>query len=393
MTLNTFHSTGRENTQVTLGVPRLKELIDATKTIKTASMTVYAAPALSGRREAVEKVAASLRETHLDHLALACQCVCEPDPRHTRVEADQAFVNLFWRFPPPRDHAPSMPDAARWVVRYTLDPALCSRARVTVFDVSLRLRALVGKYAYVESTPANMSPWVVRVRLRNVRQFYARVRDGPANDFSSGSDEELCRFLKASVLSSLRLWGVPGVSATSVRKEQKHVVVGGAGLRLVDEYVIKTVGSNLLDTLALDGVDATRTTTNDIHETIRMFGVEAAARRLAQEMSFILSFDGNAINSRHITTLVRTMTRGGTYNPVTRDGLKKQVRSTMKKASFEETRHVFAEAAAHGYKDNVTGVTERIMLGLLPPIGTGTVAVVQPAKRAAHGENRAAPKK
>lgn len=35
MTLNTFHSAGASDSNVTLGVPRLKEILDASKNIKT----------------------------------------------------------------------------------------------------------------------------------------------------------------------------------------------------------------------------------------------------------------------------------------------------------------------------------------------------------------------
>jgi DNA-directed RNA polymerase II subunit RPB1 len=41
MTLNTFHSAGVASKNVTLGVPRLKEVINVAKTIKTPSVRVY----------------------------------------------------------------------------------------------------------------------------------------------------------------------------------------------------------------------------------------------------------------------------------------------------------------------------------------------------------------
>ena len=41
MTLNTFHFAGSSDKNVTLGVPRLLELLNASKNIKTPSMTLY----------------------------------------------------------------------------------------------------------------------------------------------------------------------------------------------------------------------------------------------------------------------------------------------------------------------------------------------------------------
>lgn len=41
MTLNTFHQAGVSSKNVTLGVPRLKEIINVAKNIKTPSMKIY----------------------------------------------------------------------------------------------------------------------------------------------------------------------------------------------------------------------------------------------------------------------------------------------------------------------------------------------------------------
>ena len=44
MTLNTFHFAGVSAINVTLGVPRLKEVINVAKTLKTPSMIIYLTP-------------------------------------------------------------------------------------------------------------------------------------------------------------------------------------------------------------------------------------------------------------------------------------------------------------------------------------------------------------
>jgi DNA-directed RNA polymerase II subunit RPB1 len=44
MTLNTFHAAGVASKNVTLGVPRLKEVINVAKTIKTPSVRILTLP-------------------------------------------------------------------------------------------------------------------------------------------------------------------------------------------------------------------------------------------------------------------------------------------------------------------------------------------------------------
>jgi DNA-directed RNA polymerase II subunit RPB1 len=41
MTLNTFHLAGVSDRNVTLGIPRLRELLDVSKRIKTPFMNIY----------------------------------------------------------------------------------------------------------------------------------------------------------------------------------------------------------------------------------------------------------------------------------------------------------------------------------------------------------------
>ena len=52
MTLNTFHSAGYSAHNVTLGVPRVKEILSVGKSIKTPMMKIYLKPELQPTMEA-----------------------------------------------------------------------------------------------------------------------------------------------------------------------------------------------------------------------------------------------------------------------------------------------------------------------------------------------------
>lgn len=56
MTLNTFHSAGYSAHNVTLGVPRLKEILNVGKNIKTPMMKIYIKPELSPNLELGAKI-------------------------------------------------------------------------------------------------------------------------------------------------------------------------------------------------------------------------------------------------------------------------------------------------------------------------------------------------
>ena len=69
MTLNTFHFAGVSAKNVTLGVPRLTEIINISKNIKTPSLTVFLLGDAAKDRE-VSK--------HAAWPDLACQLPCSP---------------------------------------------------------------------------------------------------------------------------------------------------------------------------------------------------------------------------------------------------------------------------------------------------------------------------
>ncbi len=62
MTLNTFHYAGVSAKNVTLGVPRLKEIINVSKNPKTPSLTVFLKPAAARRLPFLFFTTSTLRE-------------------------------------------------------------------------------------------------------------------------------------------------------------------------------------------------------------------------------------------------------------------------------------------------------------------------------------------
>lgn len=65
MTLNTFHYAGVSAKNVTLGVPRLKEIINVSKRPKTPSLTVFLVPEFQNDSEAAKSVQSLLEHTTL----------------------------------------------------------------------------------------------------------------------------------------------------------------------------------------------------------------------------------------------------------------------------------------------------------------------------------------
>merc|ERR1719223_1466016 len=80
MTLNTFHYAGVSSKNVTLGVPRLKEIINVSKKPHTPSLTVYLKKEYAHDSEAAKAVQAALRAHDAAHRDQHDGDLVRPDP-------------------------------------------------------------------------------------------------------------------------------------------------------------------------------------------------------------------------------------------------------------------------------------------------------------------------
>jgi DNA-directed RNA polymerase II subunit RPB1 len=65
MTLNTFHFAGVSAKNVTLGVPRMKEIINVSKNIKTPSLKIFLQEKYRKREQVVTKLGGLIEYTTL----------------------------------------------------------------------------------------------------------------------------------------------------------------------------------------------------------------------------------------------------------------------------------------------------------------------------------------
>ena len=123
-------------------------------------------------------------------------------------------------------------------------------------------------------------------------------------------------------------------------------------------------------------INGDRTHTNDVFEVSHILGIEAARQALLNEITAVIEDASTHINSRHLTLLVDTMTSRGTLMPIDRHGINRVDAGPLAKASFEETKDMIVHASVFGEKDRVNGVSANVMLGQIPPCGTGDVDIM-----------------
>ncbi|HET7324546.1 MAG TPA: DNA-directed RNA polymerase subunit A'', partial [Halococcus sp.] len=161
--------------------------------------------------------------------------------------------------------------------------------------------------------------------------------------------------------------GIEEVSRVVIRKEE---------LESGDEFVLYTEGSAFGDVLDIEGVDASRTTCNNIHEVYRELGVEAARETIIDETMNTLEEQGlGDVNIRHLMLVADIMTAEGTIESIGRHGISGNKDSVLARAAFEVTVNHLLDAAVHGEIDDLNGVTENVIVGKPIKLGTGDVTL------------------
>ncbi len=203
----------------------------------------------------------------------------------------------------------------------------------------------------------NRIPKMIKMRTASVKLEKDKLVVIPKK-----SDIKNLRKLKYNLLETY-IKGIKGITQVVVTKED-------------NEWVINTLGSNLKKAFEINGVDKTRTYSNNIFEIQDLLGIEAARNAIIRQTQYTMEEQGLGVDIRYIMLLADLMTRTGRIKAIGRYGIAGQKASVLVRASFEETKKHFTIAAIKGETDFLRGTVENIMMNQVAPIGTGAFELI-----------------
>ena len=194
------------------------------------------------------------------------------------------------------------------------------------------------------------------------------------------------RCIEANMLSDMTLQGLEAIGKVYMHlpntKDKKRIVITDAGeFKAIAEWLLETDGTALMRVLSERDVDPVRTISNDICEIFTVLGIEAVRRSVEREMFTVLNFYGLYVNYRHLALLCDVMTAKGHLMAITRHGINRQDAGALMRCSFEETVDVLMDAASHAEVDPMRGVSENIIMGQLPRMGTACFDLLLDAEK------------
>ncbi|KAL7999807.1 putative DNA-directed RNA polymerase, subunit beta-prime [Plasmopara halstedii] len=330
MTLKTFHFAGVASMNVTLGVPRLKEIINASKIISTPIIT--AALVCKTDERSARIVKGQIEKTTLGEIAIYIKEVFARDQAYLSVKLDLRAIEQL-------------------------------HLNITARSVRTSILNAVG-----------IGPrGVLRLLKEQHVLLNARCPDklrllAPSNYKGAKGDTRGAYFTLQALKSELPNVIVQGISTVNravINYEEVQDANAAKSLHLLVE------GYGLAEVMGTPGVDGLHTTSNHVIEVEKTLGIEAARELISSEVNYIMSAYGIGIDRRHLMLLSDIMTFKGEVLGITRFGIAKMKESVLMLASFEKTTDHLFDAAVHSRTDAIVGVSECIIMGVPVPLGTG----------------------
>jgi DNA-directed RNA polymerase II subunit RPB1 len=354
LTLNTFHLSGvGGKSTVTRGVPRLQELFHLSKNPKNPSLTIKLIPSLIHDKSSVQRVSTEIGLIPLRDLVIGSEVRHEAE--HLYEEFNE-FNKLFKCF----DNSEGI-STSKWVLTIMIDRTILLDKHIEMEEIFNSITTLYDRDIHCEYSDDNSEETYIRIRVNpNSLEFKKGL-------ISDGIPEiSILSMIETKLMDSLVIRGINSIQSATLRQN-----VGSGSKK---EWLLDTVGSNIVDVMLHPDVDKFRTTSNDIHEMNSVFGIEAARQTLINEIHEVMD-EASEIDPRHVHLLADMMSNKGVLIPIDRNGMKLTEVGAFAKCSFEEADQQLYKASIFGETDKITGVSSNIILGQAPPVGTGTVDV------------------
>ncbi|EFX79678.1 hypothetical protein DAPPUDRAFT_304478 [Daphnia pulex] len=365
MTVNTFHFAGVSSKNVTLGVARLKEIINISKSPKSPSMTVFLRGEAATDAEKAREVLCRLEHTTLRKVTANTAIYYDPDPLNTVILEDQDFVNFYYEM---GDFDPTR--ISPWLLRIELDRKRMTDKRLTMEQIAEKVYTMFGNAVKCMFSDDNAEKLVLRIQILSVDD----VNEEEEQQVAHMEDDVFLRCIEVNMLSDMTLQGIESIGKVYMHwpqtDQKKRIVVTETGeFKAIAEWLLETDGTQLMRVLSERDVDPVRTYSNDICEIMDVLGIEAARKSIKRELNSVLQYYDLYINYRHLALLCDVMTATGHMTPI--NSIDRQDTGALMKCTVKETVSVLSEAAGHAEVDPLRGVSENLILGQLPRMGTG----------------------
>lgn len=338
-TLNSFHFSGQTISTVVTGVPRLSELLNATKKPKNVVTFIYFKDDTSNDK--VDDLR-GLIGYHLVSFTLNDLIETTVYPI-SECQYEMPWYDTF------ESNTFEYIDTSNYrCISLTLKRGLLYKYKIPLRIIAKEIEQIYSDVICVYSPDivCMLDLWIL------------------VTDIEPHTEERTyLEYVSLPMMKMIQVCGIPNIEGYGLMKKDKK------------EWVVEASGYNLREVMTLDFVDLTRTFSNNMWEIYELFGIEAAREFLVQEFTNVISVDAY-INKRHVFLLVDVMCFSGGISSISRYGVQRNQSGPLTKASFEECLDNFMKASVYGDTETTTGISASIMCGKPSTIGSGLCELV-----------------
>ncbi len=305
MTLKTFHFAGVASMNITLGVPRIKEIINNTKNISTP--VIFAKLLQENDVMAAKIVKGRIEKTKLSEILEYIKEIMSPKGAYLKLKLDTAAIE----------------NAKLEINVYQIKEAIIKTKKLKIKD----------KNIFIESS--------------------TKIRIEPY-DTSRENMYFTLQIIKKK-LADVIVSGIDTVSRAVINKRDRQPG------ETEDSYILAIEGTGLKEVMQTPGVNHKFCRSNDINEVEKVLGIEAARTTIINEIKFTFGGHGIQVDNRHLQLVADLMTFKGQVLGFQRHGMTKMKDSVLTHSSFEKTNDILFDSAFHSRNDVIKGVTECII--------------------------------
>jgi len=380
---DTFHLSGvASKSNVTRGVPRIEEILRLTKNPKNPSLTVHLKPIDEQEQDKATNYSNMLEHMKLVDVVKSMQVCFDPNESTTFIQDDKLLLDQYYEFEKLLDDCTGKQTTSgviqksKWIIRMEMDPEIMLDKNITMDDIHFAItNSQWGNDITCVYSDYNMDKLIFRIRM-NSTVFNKTKKRGAAETLDQSDEIYMLKNFQDTLLNNIVLRGISGIKNVLARKLQNYVIKEDGKFNKKDVWVLDTTGSNLLETLAVDFIDYTRTYSNDIKEVFDVLGIEAARQIVFNELTEVMEFSDVYINYHHVSLLCDRMTTNKDMVSIFRSGLLNDNVGPIAKATFEVHTEVFLNAARHADFDHMRGVSANVMCGQYGYYGTNAFGIV-----------------
>ena len=383
---DTFHLAGvASKSNVTRGVPRIEEILRLTKNPKNPSLTVHLKPLDENVQDRAIQFANMMEHTKLVDVVKSIKICFDPNEQTTILADDTILMEQYAEFEAfvkecnENDEGDDAePTKSKWIIRMEMDAETLLDKNITMDDIHFAIKnSYYGKEISCVYSDYNMDKLVFRIRINSsIFNKNKKKAKGVLESLDQSDEIYLLKNFQDTLLNNIVLRGVHGIKNVVPRKLQNMVVKEESKYVKKDVWILDTTGTNLLETLALDYIDGSRTYSNDIKEIFNVLGIEAARQVIYNEFVEVMEFSDVYINYHHLSLLCDRMTSTQNMVSIFRSGILNDDIGPIAKGTFEVHTEVFLDAARHGEFDEMRGVSANVMCGQYGLYGTNAFNVV-----------------